>query len=106
MGLCSQVWHAFFSFSYMKKHKTDESVKAGLQLEADTNPLKKNRAAHSGYDDAEEERDADEMAHEPEFEPTAEFNKQDQDDLVHRMPATKTVRDEDEADPDDLVHGK
>ena len=27
----------------MEENKTDESVKAGLQLEADTNPLKRKR---------------------------------------------------------------
>ena len=91
----------------MKTHKTDESVKAGLQLEANTNPDKKAAAKSSGYIDEENEKDGDELAHELPDEPTMMNEEEhDMDELVHKMPPTKTIRDNDEEDPDDLVHQK
>jgi hypothetical protein len=91
----------------MEKHKTDESVKAGLKPEGDTNPLKKDHITNSGQDETEEEPDADELVHKQEDTTVtaAADEEQDMDDLVHSVPF-KTVRDGDETDPDDLVHEK
>jgi hypothetical protein len=90
----------------MEKH-TDESVKAGLQIEADTNPLKeqqKKSNADTGYKDAAKETDADELVHEKENNINTGNKEQDPDELLHSSHSFKTVRDSNEADPDDLVH--
>jgi len=104
-ALVSEFGTLFFLYSIMEKHKTDESVKAGLQLEADTNPLKRKRKRIPLKKNGDKERDGDEMAHEQHFEPTGGHDEEDIDELVHKTPPTKTVRDNDEVDPDDLVHG-
>jgi len=91
----------------MEKHITDASVKAGLQIEADTNPLKEQQKkinTGTGYKDAAKETDADELVHEKENDTNAGNKEQDPDELVHSNPAFKTVRENDEVDPDDLVH--
>jgi len=90
----------------MEKNKTDESVKAGLQLEADTNPLKRKRKRIPVKRNEDKESDGDETVHEPGFEALTDHDEDDMDELVHNTPPAKTVRDNDERDPDDLVHGK
>jgi hypothetical protein len=82
----------------MEKHKTDESVKAGLQIEADGGREKKdkNGAANNMQLPADKEIDADDAVHDPDFEPTAEFNKEN----------SEAPGDHVEKDADDQVHGK
>ena len=87
------------------KKKTDESVKAGLQIEADTNP--DNNAIDKNIPEAENEKDADELVHErtnvvPDTNADAE---QDADELVHlKNIDTATIPEDEERDLDDLVH--
>ena len=85
----------------MDKRKTDESVKTGLQIEADNKPLRKRRKRIpiAGKGNAIEEPkaiDVDDVIHEPDFEPTAVFNKEN----------SEAPGENEEKDPDDLVHGK
>jgi hypothetical protein len=84
----------------MEKHKTDESVKAGLQIENDK-PLRRKRkriplAGNNGKVEEPKEIDVDDVVHEPDFEPTAVFNKEN----------SEAPGENEEKDPDDLVHGK
>ena len=104
----------------MEKHITDASVKAGLQLEGDTNPLKQQQAVPPGeqgsasgqkknntdtsYKDAAKETDADDLVHEKENDIDTGNKAQDPDELVHSSNTFKTVRENDEVDPDELVH--
>ena len=96
----------------MEKHKTDESVKAGLQIEGDTKPLNHNQDKNinnedPAQDDTGLEVDGDELIHEQDDVVTAEpEDEKDMDDLVHSMPASKTFIDNEEQDPDELVHEK
>ncbi len=95
----------------MEKH-TDEIVQTGLQIEANSDPLKdhtvsdgqKKNSKVTGYKDAAKETDADELVHEREDDINAGNKEQDPDELVHSNPSFKTVRDNEEVDPDDLVH--
>jgi hypothetical protein len=85
----------------MEKRKTDESVKAGLQIEADNKPLRKRRkriplAGNSANMEEPKEIDVDDVVHEPDFEPTAVFNKEN----------SEAPGENEEKDPDDQVHGK
>ena len=86
--------------------KTDESVKAGLQIEADTKPLDEN-AVDNNIPEVENEKDADELVHErtdtvPDVDANAE---QDADELVHlRNIDTATNVEGEEKDVDDLMH--
>lgn len=97
----------------MEKHITDASVKAGLQIEADTNPLKEQHTVSgeqkkgdtdTGYEDAAKETDADELVHERTDDAITGNEEQDPDERVHNSPSFKTVRDNEEVDADDLVH--
>ena len=97
----------------MEKHKTDESVKAGLQIEGDAHPLNKNPDKNISNDDPAQddtgvEVDGDELIHEQEdvTVTTEPEDEKDMDDLVHSMPPLKTVTENEEQDPDDLVHEK
>jgi hypothetical protein len=88
----------------MEKH-TDESVKTGLQIEANSNALKKNNSGGTGYQDTLKETDADDAVHEKKEEIISHGNEeQDIDELVHNSPVSKTAVDNEERDPDDLVH--
>lgn len=92
----------------MEQHKTNESVKSGLEIE--TNKPGKLPIAgaetETSNEDALKEIDADDMVHQQskEIKPTGE--EQDADDMVHSIPASKTVSENSEIDPDDLVHQK
>jgi hypothetical protein len=97
----------------MEKHKTDESVKAGLKIEGDNHPLNKDQDKNIDNDDREPddtggEVDGDAVIHEQKDVPvTTEPEEEiDMDDLVHNTPALKTLMDNEEQDPDDLVHEK
>ena len=78
----------------MEKHKTGEPVKPHLDTEPDTNQA-----------DTPNEIDADELIHEENSNTTEIASAKDMDDLVHKIPILETVKEEDEKDPDDLVHG-
>lgn len=89
----------------MEKHKTDESVKTGLQTAADTE-LKTSTGSNNAADEAKEV-DADEAIHEQETLPVVSGEEQDADELVHSIPDSESVIDNtNEIDPDDLVHKK
>ena len=97
----------------MEKHKTDESVKAGLLIEGDSNPLKKNKVTNISHDDKAQddtglEVDGDELIHEQEdiIVSTEPEEEKDMDDLVHSTPSLHTLMNNEEQDPDDLVHEK
>lgn len=90
----------------MKKH-TDESVKAGLQVESNKDLLKEQQQniGSAGYPDGAKETDADDLVHEKEEEIISQVNgEQDIDELVHQRPVSKKGIDNEERDPDDLVH--
>ena len=82
--------------------KTDESVKAGLQIEADTKP---HNATDKNIPEAENEKDADELVHERTDVVADENAEQDADELVHlRNIDTATNVEDEEKDVDDLMH--
>lgn len=82
--------------------KTDESVKAGLAIEAGTKP--KDTTAKTDIPEVENEKDADELAHERAAETPDVTNEQDMDELVHKIPPAETGIEK-EVDGDDAVHG-
>jgi hypothetical protein len=87
----------------MKKH-TVESIKTGLQMEADSETHKSNNVV-TGYKDAAKETDADDLVHEKKEEVITTGNEeQDIDELVHQSQVSKPVIGNEEKDPDDLVH--
>ena len=86
----------------MEKRKTDTSVKAGLELEAKTNPLRKRRKRISADKNSAQrpadnnavepkEIDVDDVVHEPDFEPTAVFNKENSDVSTGTVPMRKKI---------------
>ena len=85
----------------MEKHKTDESVKAGLQIENDKPRRKRKRIPLAGNNgkvvEEPKEIDVDDVVHEPEFEPTAVFNKENSE--------VENAGNNEEKDADDQVHG-
>ena len=88
----------------MEKHKTDESVKTGLQIEADTKP---QTGTDNNAVDETKETDADDAVHQQDIAPAVSGEEQDADELVHSMPDSESVIDNtNEIDPDDLVHKK
>ena len=92
----------------MEKQKTDESVKSGLQVEADNKPHT-STTGNNAVDEAKEV-DADDAVHEQEIAeiaPDVSGEEQDEDELVHSIPESESVIEaENEIDPDDLVHKK
>ncbi len=86
--------------------KTDESVKAGLELEADIKPQNSSTA---GIDipETENEKDADEQVHQQKDTiPDTTVSEQDADELVHlKNIDTATNANDEERDVDDMVHG-
>jgi hypothetical protein len=86
--------------------KTDESVKAGLELEADTKP-QNNSTAGNDIPEAENEKDGDEEVHQQkDTVPDTTTSEQDADELVHlKNIDTATNADDEERDVDDMVHG-
>ncbi len=96
----------------MEDKKTDESVKAGLQIAADTNPAAEE--TNETVPVTEGEKDIDELVHDRategnienvEGEPGAE---KDVDDLLHKLPDTPApgTIENNEQDIDDLMHRK
>jgi hypothetical protein len=86
--------------------KTDESVKAGLELEGDTKP-QNNSTAGNDIPEVENEKDADEEVHQQtDTVPDAVATEQDADELVHlKNIDTATNAEDEERDVDDMVHG-
>lgn len=95
----------------MEDKKTDESVKAGLQISADSTPSVDTNEATPV---TEGEKDLDEVVHDHtregnienvEGEPGVE---KDEDDLVHKLPEglAPEATDNKEQDIDDLMHRK
>ena len=91
--------------------KTDDSVKAGLQLEGE-GPKEQQQetagtagTADNAIPEIENEKDGDELAHERAGETPDVTNEQDMDELVHKVPPAKVGNNDDEKDVDDLVHG-
>jgi hypothetical protein len=97
----------------MEQHKTDESVKTGLQIEgnsqADKLPIA-GAETETSNEDALKETDADELIHQQSSDTSTSLStgadEEDIDELVHNIPASKTASDNNETDPDDLVHQK
>ncbi len=93
----------------MENKKTDESVKTGLQIEADH---AKSEDQVKGtiigeHEDAGKEEDIDDMVHEQLNEVNEVDGEQDIDELVHDAPPSTTTTDNnEERDIDDLVHEK
>jgi hypothetical protein len=86
-----------------KTPKTDESVKAGLQIEAG------HTRAPGANDDLSEEKDADELVHEQENDLPTDSVEQDLDEIVHEQAGGTTAKEAEdflteEEDMDDLVH--
>lgn len=96
----------------MEQHSTDESVKTGLQVEGNSKPDKLPIAGaetETSNEDALKETDEDDLVHQQSdisAALTTNEEEKDADELVHSMPASKTITDNSEADPDDLVHQK
>ena len=89
----------------MEKQKTDESVKSGLQVEADNKPHT-STTGNNAVDEAKEV-DADDAVHQQEIAPDVSGEEHDEDEQVHSMPESESVIEaENEIDPDDLVHKK
>jgi hypothetical protein len=78
----------------MEQRKTNESVKAGLQ------------PGVTGKEVENKEIDVDDVIHQPDFEPTALFNKIDNTGLQTNSTQPPAENDNEERDPDDQVHGK
>lgn len=93
----------------MEDKKTDESVKAGLQVEAgkpDTETQVTQGSIPEDFDKATKEQDADDLVHEQPNEVNEITGEQDIDELVHDSPPSTTIPadDHEERDLDDLVH--
>lgn len=87
--------------------KTDESVKAGLQIEAghdDKAQKNKSESAEADIPEIANEKDGDELSHERAAETPDVTNEQDMDELVHKVPPSHVGNTDDEKDVDDLVH--
>ncbi len=94
----------------MEDKKTDESVKAGLQIAADTNPTQDEQP--EAIPVTEGEKDIDEIMHDRttvgnienvEGEPG---NEKDVDDIMHKLPGSTDNIENKEQDIDDLMHRK
>jgi hypothetical protein len=78
-------------------HKKDESVKAGMKIEAGKN-------SHSPALEINE-TDPDDRVHESKDEmPDANVSEQDVDDLVHTHLESTPVNELEEIDADDVIH--
>lgn len=92
----------------MDKHKTDESVKAGLKFSANTKPGDEETEKLTPVNKTA--MDGDELVHEeePEIPPEVPVDEEiDPDELVHEQPvATDTPVADQEQDIDDLIHQK
>jgi len=96
----------------MENKKTDESVKAGMEMAADSNPA--SEETKEVIPVTQGEKDIDEIVHDHtregnienvEGEPGAE---KDVDDLMHKLPDTPdpAAIENKEQDIDDLMHRK
>lgn len=91
----------------MDKKASDKSVKAGLQIEAETNPEKD--LANETDPLEENEKDLDEVVHEQTTLGNIENvdGENDIDEIVHEKPAAPEIDIENkEEDIDDLLHRK
>ena len=86
------------------KH-TDESVKAGLQIEGNQPPKQPNDVPAQNVPPVPAEVDEDDAVHEETEETeTPDMNKeQDMDELAHSIPPAENITTQ-EQDLDDLVH--
>ncbi len=85
--------------------KTDESVKAGLKIEADHPPKKENDTPAQNIPPVPGEVDKDELVHDQDAVPDTPdmSNEQDLDELSHTIPPAENISTQ-EQDIDDLVH--
>ena len=85
--------------------KTNESVKAGLQVESNQPPKKENDIPAQNVPPVPGEVDEDELIHEETENPeTPDMSKeQDLDELSHTIPPAENITTQ-EQDIDDLVH--
>lgn len=96
----------------MEKHTTDESIKTGLQTDSNSKPDKLPIAGaetETSNEDTLKETDEDDLVHQQNDtldSLTTSQEEKDADELVHSMPASNTITDNSEVDPDDLVHQK
>ena len=85
-------------------NKTDESVKAGLEVEANHPPKKENDVPAQNIPPVPGEVDEDDLAHEEAVPETPDMtNEQDLDELAHTIPPAENISTQ-EQDLDDLVH--
>lgn len=80
--------------------KTDNSVKAGLELAADTNPDKEH------IPEGATEKDVDDLVHERRDEIPDESVEQDMDNLVHQKTINTDEEYDEASDIDSLIHEK
>lgn len=85
--------------------KTDESVKAGLKIEAEHPPKKEKEVPAQNIPPVPGEVDEDDLVHEQDTAPeTPDMSKeQDLDELSHIIPPAENITTQ-EQDIDDLVH--
>lgn len=85
--------------------KTDESVKAGMKIEGDTHPPKKeNDVPAQQVPPVPGEVDEDELVHQQTEETPDMTKEQDMDELSHTIPPASENIGQEERDIDDLVH--
>ena len=85
--------------------KNDESVKAGLKIEADHPPKKENDVPAQNIPPVPGEVDEDDLVHDQDAVPEAPdmSKEQDLDELSHTIPPAENITTQ-EQDIDDLVH--
>ena len=85
--------------------KTDESVKAGLNIEGNHPPKKENDVPAQNIPPVPGEVDEDEIMHDETAPPEAPdmTTEQDLDELSHTIPPAENITTQ-EQDVDDLVH--
>lgn len=96
----------------MEQPTTDESAKTGLQTTSNSKSDKLPIAGaetETSNEDALKETDVDDLVHQQNdtlASLTTSAEEKDADELVHSIPSSKTLTDNGEVDPDDLVHQK
>jgi hypothetical protein len=83
--------------------KSDEAVKAGLEIEANHPPQKQNDIPAQNVPPVPGELDEDELVHETTPEKPDMSKEQDLDELSHTIPPAENIKTQ-EQDVDDLVH--
>ncbi|MEO6255005.1 MAG: hypothetical protein ABIO79_16975 [Ferruginibacter sp.] len=84
----------------MVQRKTNESVKAGLLTESG------GQTGVTGKETETKETTVDEVIHQPDFEPTALFNKTDNNGGLQTNSSGERTADNGERDRDNQGHGK